>query len=196
MMLECRKRQVERRAGEVHHKCINKESEAYRTYVDSTVCGACPVRVMLEQAETKFARQRPLQLPVINDTGYPSCEFRINKGEMTCGVTGLPTDADICNRCAKDSKTATPNLLDKVVSYSKAVRKWVAAGRPERTQEEVQQIYDEHCSKCSMFDRKKNVCNSCGCPANTDQPPLRNKLKMATEACPLGRFPAKVQENG
>jgi len=129
-------------------------------------------------------------LPVVQDSGYPACEFRINTGKLTCGVTGLEVDKEICTRCAKDSKMETPNLMQKAVSYAKAVRRWVAAGKPERTQEEVEAIYEEHCSKCALF--RNGVCNACGCPASTDQPPLRNKLRMATEACPLGRFPAKV----
>lgn len=194
-MLPCRKRQEEIRNGETHHKCVNKEAEAYRTYVDGHVCSACPVRVFMEEQKRKYTKQNKISLPVVDDGGYPACEYRVNAGGKLCAVTNLPVTPDICNRCAKDTKDATPNLLEKVMNYSAAVRKWVAAGRPERTQDEIESIYNEHCSKCAMFDVKRKVCNSCGCPASTDQPPLRNKLKMATEACPLGRFPAKVKTN-
>jgi hypothetical protein len=139
-------------------------------------------------------------LPVVDTSDYPPCEFRFNNPKdngPVCGVTGLETNRDICTRCAKDSREAVgaPTLLKKAVSYASALRRWTAAGRPERTDEEVQQIFDEHCNRCDKFDRDRKVCNSCGCPANTDQPAIRNKLKMATEACPLGRFPAKVQTN-
>lgn len=89
----------------------------------------------------------------------------------------------------------TPKLTNKVMNYFAAVRKWVAAGKPVRTEQEIQEIYEKHCSKCSMFDKERQVCNSCGCPASTNQPPLRNKLAMATEECPLGQFPAKVKTN-
>jgi ribosomal protein L37E len=82
----------------------------------------------------------------------------------------------------------TARLLDKVVNYAKAVRQWVAAGRPERTDEEAERLFNEFCNKCSMYNREKGICNSCGCPANTDQPAIKNKLKMATESCPLGQF--------
>jgi len=195
-MEECRKRQVEKRNGQVLHRCINKEADQYKQYVDGSVCNSCPVRVFMEKKKLKYAKGSGPALPVIHSNeGFPTCEYRINVDGHTCGVTGLPVTREICNRCAKDSKEETPNLLQKVMNYSAAVRKWVAAGRPERTDEEIQAIYDEHCSKCSMYDKERNICNSCGCPANKDQPALRNKLRMGTEACPLGRFPAKVETN-
>lgn len=189
-MLECRKRQVERKNGETTHRCINKKAEAYRQPVDNSICSQCPVRVIADKQKLKHAKKSTQSLPIVEDSGYPACEFRINTGELKCGVTGLPVNQEICNRCVKDTKDETPNLFQKAVNYSKAVRRWIAAGRPVRTQEEIDKIYDEHCSGCAMFI--DGVCNSCGCPASRDQPPLRNKLKMATEACPLGRFPAKV----
>lgn len=195
-MKECRKRQVERRKGEVVHRCINRQADHYRQPVDASACNSCPVRVLLEKAHKKAPTK--VQLPVVDTSDYPTCEFRFkNPNDQTpmCGVTGLKTDKDICTRCAKDSKMETARLIDKVMNYQAAVRKWVGAGRPERTDAEIEQIYEEHCSGCSMFDKERQVCNSCGCPANKHQPALRNKLRMATEACPLGRFPAKVKTN-
>lgn len=186
-MIECRKRQVERRGDEVLYKCINKKADAYGHYVDESVCNACPVRVFIEQKKSRFGKSisRPgASLPVLN--GAPSCEFRINGNK--CTVTNLPVDKEICTRCAKDSKMETARLVDKLVNYASSIRKWVAAGRPERSDEEVQRLYDEHCSKCNMFDKGRQVCNSCGCPANKEQPAIRNKLRMGTEGCPLGQF--------
>lgn len=191
-MKDCRKRQVERRGDEVTHRCINKKAEAYKMPVCSDICDSCPVRVFLEQKKNKDKPQ--LALPVVNTDSWPSCEFRLKQGgKPTCSVTGLPASKDICQRCAKDEKMETASLLQKPMNYLAAVRRWTAAGRPERTEAEMQAIYDEHCSKCAMFDKDRKICNSCGCPANTNQPALRNKLRMATEECPLGRFPAKVK---
>ena len=193
-MDECRKRQVERRGDETLHRCIHKQADTYRQPVDNDVCSACPLRVYALNAKPRQPMTNAL--PVVDTSNYPTCEFRVGtRPNKTCGVTGLPVSEEICNRCVKETKDATPNLMDKVVNYAAAVRKWVAAGRPERTDEECEQIYNDHCSKCSMYDKVKKICNSCGCPANTDQPALRNKLKMGTEECPLGRFPAKVKSN-
>lgn len=194
-MKDCRKRQVERRGDEVSHRCVNKKADAYRTSVDASICDVCPVRVAMQQAKQKQVSGKNLsELPVIEIGDYPSCEFRVGKPEgKYCGVTNLPVNPEICTRCVKDDKTATATFGQKAVNYLTAVRRWVAAGRPERTDEEIQEIYDNHCSGCSMFDKERQVCNSCGCPASKNQPALRNKLRMATEECPLGRFPAKVK---
>lgn len=195
-MKECRKRQVERRGGEVLHRCINKKADAYRQPVDASICDSCPVRVFLEQNKSKKPDPAKSLLPIVDTSNYPPCEFRFNNrtgNGPTCGMTGLGVDKDICQRCAKDTRMEAKSLLEKAVSYTTALRKWVGAGRPERTQEEIEAIFNEHCSKCDMFDKERKICNSCGCPSNTNQPAIRNKLRMATEACPLGRFPAKVE---
>lgn len=195
-MRDCRKRQTEKKGQEVLHRCINRDAEAYRQPVDASVCDSCPVRVLLQNTGRKELVK--IQLPVVDTSDYPSCEFRFKSpydSSPVCGITGLATDHDICTRCAKGSKVEAASMFGKVMNYQAAVRKWFAAGRPERTQEEIDAIYDEHCSKCSMYDKERKICNSCGCPATKDQPALRNKLRMATEACPLGRFPAKVKTN-
>jgi len=194
-MKDCRKRQVERRGDEITHRCVHSKAGTFAQVVDSPTCDACPLRVFIEKKKEK---PKPHMLPVLNDdpNAFPSCEFRhSNRIERTCGMTGLPVTPEHCNRCAKDTSINAKTILQKVVTYTSAVRKWTGAGMPVRTQEEIEALYDEHCSKCSMYDKVKGVCNSCGCPANTDQPAIRNKLKMATEQCPLGRFPAKVECN-
>lgn len=192
-MLECRKRQIEKSGGEIIHRCVNKKADDYLQVVEESICESCPVRAYLETS--KKPKQAPV-LPIVDTSGFPSCEFRYKQeGQPQCGVTGLSVDKEICKRCAKDEKMATPRLLEKVMNYSAAVRRWVAAGKPERTDDEIKEIYENHCSQCSMYDKERKICNSCGCPANTNQPALRNKLRMATEACPLGRFPAKVETN-
>ena len=192
-MKECRKRQVERRGDEVNHRCVHKKADAYRTHVDASVCDSCPMRVYVERMQPK----KPVipGLPVLESASlYPSCEFRlVHDGKRKCGVTGLEVSPEQCNRCAKDSKMETAKLTQKAVNYLTAVRKWIAAGRPVRTEEEIKEIYEKHCSRCSMYDKERQVCNSCGCPANNSQPALRNKLAMATEECPLGQFGPKVK---
>lgn len=191
-MKECRKRQVERRGDEVVHRCVHKKAETYRLPVCEVDCAACPLRVFIDRSNPE--KKHPL--PVLPDDDFPQCEYRLTDSTTRiCGVTNLPVTSEICNRCAKDTKDATPNMLEKAISYASSVRKWVAAGKPERTQEEMDAIWETHCSGCRMYDKVKKVCNSCGCPASTDQPSLKNKLRMATEACPLGRFPAKVIHN-
>lgn len=81
---------------------------------------------------------------------------------------------------------------DKMKNYASAVKKWVAAGRPVRSDERVKEILNDHCRTCRLFDREKQACNSCGCSVNESPFPLGNKLKMATEKCPLGQFDSEV----
>lgn len=184
-MKDCRKRQVERRGGERHYRCVHKQAVAYRQPVDASVCDSCPLRVFIEEKKPSL-----MSLPVIDTSGYTSCEFRSRGSEVKCGVTNLPVSIDQCNRCAKEAKMEAARFPEKIMNYATALRRWVAAGKPERTDAEIEKLYDEHCSKCSMF--QNGVCNSCGCPASKDQPAIRNKLRMATEECPLGQFPRKV----
>lgn len=191
-MKPCRKRQVETRRGEERFKCMHKACDYNRKPVNESICDACPMRVYVEEKKRK-----PGALPIADHGNMVPCEFRHRSPcGMRCAVTNLAVDNEKCNRCAKDTKDATARLLDKAVNYATAMRKWAAAGMPERTDDEISQLFDDHCSRCAMFDKERGVCNSCGCPASKDQPAIRNKLKMATEACPLGQFPAKVGELG
>jgi ribosomal protein L37E len=184
-MDDCRKRRVEVRGDETVHRCINKKAQQYKNPVDAAACSVCPMRVFIEKKQ----KQKSTDLPIVETGNMPQCEFRMNGG---CSVTGLKVDADICNRCAKDSKMETARMGEKVVNFATAIRKWVAAGRPERTDEQVVAILEDHCKKCNMYNHERQVCNSCGCPANRNLPAIRNKLKMATEQCPLGRFGTDV----
>jgi ribosomal protein L37E len=170
---------------------MHKACDYHRKPVDASICDACPLRVFIEKKEPKKFSALP-----IADHGneYRPCEFRHRHPQgLRCGVTNLPVTPETCTRCVKEEKEALATWRDKVRNYSAALRRWIAAGSPSRTDEEAQQLFDDHCSKCSMFDKERQVCNSCGCPANKDQPAIKNKLKMATEGCPLGQFPPKVE---
>lgn len=170
-MTNCIKRQREESDQGTQHRCLNKRADPYLQIVDDRVCESCPVKVLLSRS-----------LPVFNG---PPCEFRQGS---SCGVTGLPVDKDICTRCVKEAKDEMATLGDKISNYASAVRRWVAAGRPVRSDKQVAEIYENHCSGCQMFDAEKQACKSCGCAVSKGSFPLTNKLKMATESCPLGRF--------
>lgn len=185
-MKDCRKRQVERRGDTTTHRCVHKQADTYRQPVDDSVCNACPLRVFIKD-------KKPAGLPVIDTSPYPSCELRTRRGpDYKCNVTNLPVTPEQCLGCVKEAKEAAASFPEKVKNYVSAMRRWVAAGKPERTDEQIEKLFDEHCSKCNMFDKERQVCNSCGCPASKDQPAIRNKLRMATEKCPLGQFPSEV----
>ena len=58
---------------------------------------------------------------------------------------------------------------------------------PTRSDVEVQQIFAT-CESCEFFDRKRKTCKVCGCKIRRDGNALTNKIKMATERCPKGKW--------
>jgi hypothetical protein len=84
-----------------------------------------------------------------------------------------------------------PTLPLRVLSYATAVAKWLAQGRPVRTQEQVSQLYHEQCGKCDRREPTSqpevSYCGPCGCVLSED-PSVTNKLYFLTEHCPLGKF--------
>ena len=122
-------------------------------------------------------------------TGYPFCEHRIWKdNKSVCGVTGLPVTPEQCGRCDEETRDRVANLPDKLKGYASAIKRWVAAGRPTRSEEEQKNILEEHCLKCEMYDKDKHSCKNCGCSLAQTGNPLTSKLAMGTEKCPLGRW--------
>lgn len=71
--------------------------------------------------------------------------------------------------------------------YIGAVSRWIAAGHPKRSDEEVNHIYDEICSACDAFN-KDGACALCKCRVSKSKNSLVNKIRMATEHCPTGKW--------
>jgi len=79
---------------------------------------------------------------------------------------------------------ATPGLVRRALSYAEALIEWTAAGRPERSDKEVERIFHQHCQPCKWFDRDRQTCRGCGCRVADNGYAISNKIKMATEHCP------------
>lgn len=80
-----------------------------------------------------------------------------------------------------------------------ARQKWRAAGKPERTDEEVAQVM-EICKTCPFFQSLNNRlslgrCTKCGCQLNLGR--SLNKIRFATEGCPLHepKWKAKIVQD-
>lgn len=78
-------------------------------------------------------------------------------------------------------------ILPKVRQYTRSVLRWIAAGSPTRSKNETSRIYSNICVVCEEFN-KKGSCNKCGCRISRDGAALNNKIRMATESCPLGKW--------
>jgi hypothetical protein len=172
-MVECSKRQKETVNGVQQLRCMNSMAQQHGQLVVLSTCEGCPVRV---------ARS----LPVVQSEQLPQCEWRFNN--VRCTVTGLNVDANICNRCSKETARQEATMPDMARNMYGAVRRWVASMMPVRSQEEVEAILNEHCLQCEVYDPEKKACKNCGCRVSDSSVPLLNKIKMKTEVCPLGRW--------
>jgi len=77
--------------------------------------------------------------------------------------------------------------LDDVKHYAGAVARWAAKGFKLRSPEEVTRIYETCCQPCDQnIDGR---CKKCGCNVSKSRFALTNKIKMATETCPLNKWP-------
>ncbi len=77
-----------------------------------------------------------------------------------------------------------PPLIVRGVNFAMAMARWAAAGLPRRSQAEI----DERlaiCQSCEFY--ANHVCSRCGC-ACVEQNQVINKLALATEKCPEGRW--------
>src|SRR5690606_8174647 len=75
-----------------------------------------------------------------------------------------------------------------VVTYTKAVARWIAKGRPTRSEAQIAELL-QICTSCPSYDAESHKCTECGCNLSNSVSPLTNKLAMATEDCPLGKWP-------
>lgn len=83
-------------------------------------------------------------------------------------------------------KAVEPGKVRQVASYGKSVAKWELAGRPTRSQEEIERAL-AICKSCPLYrgNDGRPRCGLCGCSINSLRNGLKNKIAMATEHCPL-----------
>ena len=75
----------------------------------------------------------------------------------------------------------------RLSNYAEALAKWFKAGRPRRQQTRIDELL-ETCKGCEKY--RNGACSSCGCRVNSSGIGVVNKLAMATEACPIGKWSA------
>ncbi len=81
-----------------------------------------------------------------------------------------------------------PGAARRLTNWAKAQLRWRQAGRPVRSPEHVQALR-QLCESCQEYYRDgKCVHPDCGCPVDSGGM-LGDKLQMATESCPIGRWP-------
>lgn len=81
-----------------------------------------------------------------------------------------------------------PPLIIRLKTWVEALEQWDAAGNPVRSQSQIDDIYKTHCKPCSFRRKTENICLVCGCRIATYGFAIFNKIKMATEHCPKGKW--------
>lgn len=111
-----------------------------------------------------------------------------------CLATRKKIDCSACQNCKGElaqldgtfnpEAPQTPALTAQAKNYWKAVKKWISAGRPVRSDEDVKKIHANYCLQCDWYDKQVQRCKGCGCKVRPSGAALLNKVRMATEHCP------------
>ena len=140
---------------------------------------------------------------VFDPIWYP-CEYRVFNNDLSpdgslkvngyCALSKKPVDFDECEQCQgaltrvgaslTPETPVAPALAHQLKTYWDAVRSWIAAGRPTRTDDEVKDLHNRFCAKCDWYDHGSKRCKGCGCKVRPEGTALLNKIKMKTEHCP------------
>lgn len=109
--------------------------------------------------------------------GIWQCEI-YGKCKPLLQVRGTPAMPS-CAYCESYEPSPDPSLIQEIKSAGEATAKWIAAGRPTRTDERQREILSL-CHACPHLRKGKlgEWCGVCGCY-------LKAKVMMSTEKCPL-----------
>jgi hypothetical protein len=122
-----------------------------------------------------------------------ACDPIKKNGEYVCRVCGWGVGKGItvpfirdCQSTMSEVGSRMPGVRKRIQRWSTAIRKWSKAGKPVRPLQEVCRIYRTVCQPCEHINAAKTACKICGCRVNESKQALVNKIRMATEQCPLG----------
>jgi hypothetical protein len=153
---------------------------------------SCPYRQMMNKRTPKG----DLQINVYcgsqgnRQVSFPQCQHCVAEVTKLGGTldeetvlenTPLPEQM---KEAGEDGVPDFPGAAQLVSNYWKAVKRWIAAGRPTRSAEEVKTIHADFCSTCNWYDEESQRCKGCGCSVKPKGIAILNKIEMATEHCP------------
>lgn len=106
-------------------------------------------------------------------------------GDVATPESSPPPPPSAPSESAKPSEPPPPpGIVRRAFSYAEALARWTAAGRPERSDKDVEHIFAHFCKPCRWFQRRRQICRGCGCRVADKGFAVTNKIKMATEHCP------------
>ncbi len=77
--------------------------------------------------------------------------------------------------------------IEDAIHWAMALVRWQKAGRPQRTDEEVQYIV-AICEACDDYKANEKRCKICRCGVSTGDMAVCNKARLATESCPQQKW--------
>lgn len=129
------------------------------------------------------------ELIIINTAGESAQEFLAK--QPPCGLTMTQMTESSKQRRIREfyakRHAGRPPVSRKVVSYAKAMARWIKAGRPVRSDAEVERIFDTICKPCQDFN-SRGSCGICGCKVRRRGSALLNKIRQATQSCPKSKW--------
>ena len=124
-------------------------------------------------------------------TGEPAVEGETHFRCVACGHVRESRNQPpyIRRPCGKPSANQqTPgNDVSRFSRWQKAVAKWKAAGKPVRSDAVVLTILETKCQPCEHFN-PRGKCRLCACKLNIGKNARFNKIRMATERCPVNKW--------
>jgi len=118
-----------------------------------------------------------------NKNGYlecPDCHW-VYKGKAKHPRRNCPNSPDLTEAREKLGISA-----EDMKHWAQALARWTRAVYPVRSQAEVERIERDICRPCEEYVDGR--CKSCGCRVSKSRIAVSNKLKMATESCPKGKW--------
>lgn len=189
-MLPCNKRQkvVQRPSGLTLYRCMNNKCGLHGSEIEEQNCSTCPVRsVRHERSCKKAARAKVQSEPVTTKEMLDLSDEDVREMVEAAGMD--VGDLDKAQKYESgELPPGYPPMSMQLWTYKEALIKWQKAGRPTRTQEEVEQIHKEFCEPCEWYDAEQKRCKGCGCKVTVGSVAIFNKLKMSTEHCPKDKF--------
>jgi len=177
-VIDCEKRQkvVKRSEGITILRCMNTRCGMHGQVVDEGICSRCPNPV------TKHVR--PCLSPTRKDTSHVTSQELTEVSDDE--VLQMMKDSGMDVEGSEDHKY--PQLTVQLWNYKEAFIKWMRAGKPVRTKEEVEHIHTTWCDPCEWYDKQRKRCKGCGCKVTLGSVAIMNKIKMGTEHCPKNKW--------
>ena len=88
-----------------------------------------------------------------------------------------------------------PNFFNRAYRYTRALSRWIKAGRPIRNEVEIERIFETWCKPCEAYDANSSSCCYCGCRVSLAKAAPLNKIAMGTETCPLDKWNMENQND-